>query len=46
MLTTIPLMWIGTQLNAPVAYFVLCGVLLLLDFIHFGLKMYKAGSDD
>lgn len=46
MLRTILLMWIGARLNAPAAYYVLCCVLLVLDFINFGMKMYKAGSGD
>lgn len=46
MLKTILLVWIGARLNAPTAYCVLCYVLLVLDFINFGMKMYKAGSGD
>lgn len=44
MLTTILLMWIGARLNAPVAYYVLCSILLVADFIRFGIKMYQIGS--
>lgn len=44
MLIDILLWWIGLQLNAPTWYFVIIGVLLLVQLINFGLTMYKKGK--
>ena len=44
MITCICLIWIGMQLSAPVWYYTLLGVAMLLSIINFGIKMYKAGS--
>lgn len=44
MIGSILLFWIGMQLNAPVWFYVLIGVNLLMRVFKFGIDMYKAGS--
>ena len=45
MLTAILFIIIGVWLKAPAWYFVMCGVMLFLKMLSYGIRMYKAGMD-
>ena len=45
MLSAVLFIVIGSWLNAPAWYFVLCGVMFVVKTLGFGISMYKAGMD-
>lgn len=45
MLTTILLIYIGIHIDAPVWYFWISGVMLIVSVLRYGYSMYKAGRD-
>lgn len=46
MITDILLFWIGLQLSAPTWFWWLIGIKFAIEIIQFGVKMYKAGSNN
>lgn len=46
MLTAILLLYVGSVIQAPTAYFVMCGILIFVRLIQYGISMYKMGSGD
>ena len=44
MITSILLFWIGLQLNAPTWFWWLLGFKFTIEFLQFGMKMFKAES--
>lgn len=44
MIAAFLLIWIGLKLNAPTWFYLLCGVLIILKAISFGIEMYKKGK--
>ena len=45
MMIPLLLVWIGIQLNAPAWFYVLCGVILLVNIIDLSVKVYKKGQE-
>ena len=44
MIMVICMIWIGMQLNAPVWYYCLLGLILFLNVISYGLRMFNKGK--
>lgn len=46
MLSIICLAWIGTQLGAPAWYFGLLMLMVFINIISYGIKMYNKGKSE
>lgn len=46
MLVTILLIYLGSQIGVPTAYYCLCGLLLVIQVVRYGTQLYKQGKKD